>query len=199
MFTDRTMTNPLLDIIFEIISTGEHLKVHELASRISKNNALPELDSDPHKELFKKNFLIMNALYQLQHELQSSGYDVHISNLDIYLQQKVSAQTMYNEQALQKADPLKDYYLDWYNYDTNSDEIEALLNGFWKRYASHVPMCTSERTQLLKKWQLSEHFCATELQKRWRQLAIENHPDKGGSTRAFQQIKSEYEQLKGCL
>ncbi|WP_235423488.1 DNA-J related domain-containing protein [Pseudoalteromonas luteoviolacea] len=200
MFTDRTMTNPLLDVIFEILSTGTHYKVHELAAQITSHKALPNLDSDPHKELFKKNFLIMNALYQLQNELHEYGHHLHVSNMDIYLHQAAVDTPNSNAPQVESSAALRHYYLDWSNYETSEEDIEALLTSFWQKYLLTTPSLGSEaRAQLQKKWQLPTQYSATELQKRWRQLAIENHPDKGGDAAIFKQIKQEYEQLKSTL
>ncbi|AOT09972.1 DNA-J related domain-containing protein [Pseudoalteromonas luteoviolacea] len=200
MFTDRTMTNPLLDAIFEILSTGTHYKVHELAAQLTSQKVFPNLDSDPHKELFKKNFLIMNALYQLQSELHEYGHHLCISNMDIYLKQAAVDTTNSNELHVKSSAALRCYYLDWSNYETTKEEVETLLTSFWQKYQRTTQSLTpEEHTQLQKKWQLPTHYSATELQKRWRQLAIKNHPDKGGNAANFKQIKYEYEQLKNTL
>ncbi|ESP93611.1 MULTISPECIES: DNA-J related domain-containing protein [Pseudoalteromonas] len=200
MFTERTMTNPLLDAIFEIITTGEHLKIHELAAQLKAKKALPILDPDPHKELFKKNFLIMNALYQLQDELHTCGYTLHVSNLDIHIQPTQPIDLIPDIQPAATRDPLKAYYLDWNNYETTKEEVESLLSDFWQKYL-HTParLTDKDRANLQIKWQLPTQYTAAQLQRRWRQLAIANHPDKGGCTAVFQQLKQEYEQLKGTL
>lgn len=62
--------NPLLWPILEVLRkkpTG--WKVHILAAHLSEKELMPVLDSRPDKDLFKRNFLIMNALYQLQETL----------------------------------------------------------------------------------------------------------------------------------
>ncbi|WP_081310658.1 DNA-J related domain-containing protein [Pseudoalteromonas luteoviolacea] len=204
MFTGRTMINPILNIIFDIISASPHLKVHELAEQLKVQKALPELDKDSHKDLFKINFLIMNGLYQLQNELFDSHHLVHISALDIYIERMQPDQDTINadnQNLPSHTDPLKSYYLDWNNYDTSKEEIEALLNGFWQRYLScdKGAGCMQSREALIKKWQLPSAYDLPTLQKKWRRLALSCHPDRGGNNLEFNQIKLEYEQLKMAL
>ncbi|TQF72710.1 DNA-J related domain-containing protein [Pseudoalteromonas luteoviolacea] len=204
MFTGRTMINPILNIIFDVISATPHLKVHELAAHLKAQSALPELDKDPHKDLFKRNFIIMNGLYQLQNELRDSHCDVHISALDIYitdLNTKRESSQLNLRNTLQESDPLKSYYLDWGNYDTSAEEVELLLSQFWQSYLTNSNNLVSQQTQieLIEKWQLPSKYDLYTLQKTWRKLALSCHPDKGGCAADFNQIKREYAQLKALL
>jgi len=201
MFTGRTMINPIINIIFDIISATPHLKVHELAAQLKNQTDFTALDDDPSKDLFKRNFLIMNGLYQLQNELRDTHHDVHISALDIYIVAPPAPSARYKSDSPQIDDPLKAYYLDWHNYDTSTEEIESLLAQFWQRYltGSNAVLTQQDWTALAHKWQLPAHYDLPTLQKTWRKLALSNHPDKGGCAAAFNQIKREYEQLKAML
>ncbi|KZN36091.1 hypothetical protein N480_19060 [Pseudoalteromonas luteoviolacea S2607] len=202
MFTGRTMLNPILNLIFDIISATPHIKVHELAQQLKALNGLPELDEDSHKDLFKRNFLIMNGLYQLQDELCDTHHIVHISALDIYIEH-LEQETVSSDHCNLPShnDPLKSYYLDWNNYDTSKEEIEALLSEFWQNYLSvQTPRPSAQtREALVKKWRLPDEYDLPTLQKKWRRLALSCHPDKGGSDLEFNQIKLEYDQLKTAL
>ncbi|KZW98932.1 hypothetical protein JL49_19680 [Pseudoalteromonas luteoviolacea] len=198
------MLNPILNIIFDIISATPHLKVHELAEQLKTLGALPELDKDSHKDLFKRNFLIMNGLYQLQNELCDTHHLVHISALDIYIEHlNMDQETVSSDHGNLPShnDPLKSYYLDWNNYDTSKKEIEALLSEFWQNYLSVQTTRPSAQTRetLVKKWHLPDKYDLPTLQKKWRRLALSCHPDKGGSGVEFNQIKLEYDQLKMAL
>ena len=75
---------------------------------------------------------ICDGLYQLQAQLAPEQH-LQIASLHIEL---VSKQT---GNALESHDPLRDYYLDWQNFDTTSDEIDALLTDFWQRFSSFSP------------------------------------------------------------
>ncbi|WP_200855969.1 DNA-J related domain-containing protein, partial [Klebsiella pneumoniae] len=35
-------------------------------------------------------------------------------------------------------DPLRDYYTQWMNYESNEGEVKRLLNEFWTRYRHSV-------------------------------------------------------------
>ncbi|MBE0456697.1 DnaJ domain-containing protein [Pseudoalteromonas sp. KG3] len=188
------MLNPLIDEIFELILTQERWMVHTLALKLQQQGSISTLDVQPERDLFKRNFLIMNALYQLQQQLQPAQH-LAIASLQITLTDTAP------HNSVQQLDPLRDYYLDWQNYETTSDEIEELLNDFWQRFASHKkPQQALDRKaydMLLHRWQLAKQCSLKDIQKRWRQLAMQYHPDKEtGDTEKFKELKNEYEQLK---
>ena len=58
------MLNPLIDEIFERLLTKQVWKVHTLALELSEGGIIMTLDEDPYRDLFKRNFLIMNAPFQ---------------------------------------------------------------------------------------------------------------------------------------
>lgn len=188
------MLNPLIDEIFELILTQETWMVHTLALQLQQQGSISTLDVQPERDLFKRNFLIMNALYQLQQQLQPAQH-LAIASLQITLTDTAP------HNSVQQLDPLRDYYLNWQNYETTSDEIEELLNDFWQRFANHKkPQQALDRKaydMLLHRWQLAKQCSLKDIQKRWRQLAMQYHPDKEtGDTEKFKELKNEYEQLK---
>ncbi|MCQ8879594.1 DnaJ domain-containing protein [Pseudoalteromonas shioyasakiensis] len=188
------MLNPLIDVIFELILTKRVWKVHTLALELTNRGIITTLDDDPHRDLFKRNFLIMNALYQLQQQLAADQH-LQIASLHIEL---CNAST--TKQLIQP-DPLRDYYLAWQNYDTSKEQITALLNDFWHAFAtsknSTIVLNQQARSKLLKQWQLTENATLKAIQKRWRQFALQYHPDKSAEDgEVFNRIRQEYEQLK---
>ncbi|MGS0536911.1 DNA-J related domain-containing protein [Pseudoalteromonas sp. SaAl2] len=188
------MLNPLIDVIFELILTKRVWKVHTLALELTNNGTMATLDEDPHRDLFKRNFLIMNALFQLQKQLAPTQY-LQIASLHIELCE------VSQSNPLSQVDPLRDYYLNWQNYDTSITEIEALLDGFWQGFDTKKDnkqqLEPHTRSALLKQWQLAEDATLKMIQKRWRQLAFLYHPDKSAEDEEiFKRIREEYEQLK---
>ncbi|AXV63926.1 molecular chaperone DnaJ [Pseudoalteromonas lipolytica] len=188
------MVNPLIDEIFYLLLRQSTWKVHTLASALGETNYLKQLDEDPQKNLFKRNFLIMNGLYQLQAQLAPTQR-LEIASLHIEL-----IDTCPTDRP-EKDDPLRAYYLDWQNYDTSRDAIDALLDQFWQRFSTHNRFCLTQVSAeqlypIIQHWQLPADYSYRELQKRWRQLALKYHPDRQGSATKFKKIRQEYEQLK---
>ncbi|OHU84575.1 MULTISPECIES: DNA-J related domain-containing protein [Pseudoalteromonas] len=190
------MLNPLVDTIFLIICDKKVHKVHTLAGKLGHRRAFPQLDSEPNKELFKKNFLIMNALYQLQTELLQEGLFLSVSSMHIQLVD-ISKNTPL------PPDPLRDYYLDWENYETTKEEILELLDTFWQSFAApsiptNIP--TTVIQDICKHWQLPYPYQRQQLKRTWRQQAVLQHPDKdAGCEQRFKQLKEEYDLLKAHL
>ncbi|WP_338365178.1 DNA-J related domain-containing protein [uncultured Pseudoalteromonas sp.] len=181
------MLNPLIDEIFELLLTKRVWKVHTLAATLAEQGGLPSLDANPEQNLFKKNFLIMNALFELQTQLLPKH--LIISSLHIELAEPSSN--------VATPSHLKNYYLNWQNYDTSAKEIEDLLDSFWQQFNSLTQQPAENIEPLLKAWQLPANFSMAMLQKRWRQQALKHHPDKQtGSACKFKQIRAQYEQLK---
>ncbi|AZZ96662.1 DNA-J related domain-containing protein [Pseudoalteromonas sp. R3] len=184
------MLNPLLDATFRIITRERATQLHRLASALDKEMGFPRLDDDPDKALFKRNFLLMNALYQLQQEFAERGYYLQVEAMDIRLFEQQARATLQNQ------DPLRNYYLDWRNYDASKDEVTALLTQFWQRYMKMPETGAEQPVELIKKWQLPCPYSKRQLSKRWRTLAFAAHPDQQGEQTLFQQLQEEYELLK---
>ncbi|MBQ4850028.1 DNA-J related domain-containing protein [Pseudoalteromonas sp. MMG012] len=189
------MFNPLLDAIFIELSSGRVFKIHTLAAQLNQLDWFELLDEDPNKALFKKNFLIMNALFQLQDELLATDQSLHIDSMDIYLSAKV-------DNSVTKDNPLKSYYLDWDNYNTSREDIESLLTQFWQRFSQNnhtQPIAEEELQTLCAVWQLPIPFSSQLLTKKWRKLALLYHPDKNpAGSEAFKKWHSEYIKLKSA-
>ena len=188
------MLNPLIDEIFELLINKKVWMVHTLASELKERGLLDTLAADPKRDLFKRNFLIMNALYQLQQQVMPKQ-QLLIKSLHIEL---VSDP---RQNQLHPNDPLRDYYLNWQNFETSTAEINALLDSFWQRFSKpkqhEASLSAQQHQQLIARWQLVQPITLKTLQKRWRQLAVQHHPDKqGGDNEVFKQLKMEYEQLK---
>ena len=188
------MLNPLIDEIFELLLQKKVWMVHTLAAELQQRKMINTLDVAPDRDLFKRNFLIMNALYQLQQQIMPKQ-QLLISGLQIQFI------TTASNTLIKNTDPLRDYYLDWQNFETSSAEIDTLLTQFWQRFTKHSKSAQiidlDTHKQLLIKWQLSQQSTLKEVQKRWRQLALQCHPDKAvGNAEKFKQLKCEYEQLR---
>lgn len=189
--------NPLIQIVFECLLATSSWKIHTLANHLSQNNYLNTLDNDYNIDLFKKNFLIMNALFQLNEDLIGTQYILIIETLEIRL-------TKINEKQISAPNEnLKDYYLDWTNFETNSEAIESLLNSFWQDYSGYYIKNTYSPEKIssaLRYFQLPESATPAQISKRWKMLALKHHPDKpNGDKDVFQQLQIHWQVLKTTL
>lgn len=177
--TDGKFENPLVWPLFEVLQEADQeWKVHTLSSHLIEKGLLAQLDESPDKDLFKRNFLIMNALYQLQAELYPEQWlQVEAMNIQLFS----VAETEGSTHAIDTTHPLREYYLEWTNYQVEEDEVKRLLNEFWSSYRRYLGGCNSvrmDRIQALKLFGLSESATAKDIRKQWRKLAMKHHPDR---------------------
>jgi DnaJ-domain-containing protein 1 len=189
------LENPLIWPILETLQNiSPNWKVHTLAAYLRENGYLPELDPSPEKDLFKRNFLIMNALYQLQEDLHPENY-IQVEAMDIRLFDSAQAKI----QPIAFDDPLRSYYTDWGNYEADEGEVKRLLNDFWRRYKKHIGggRGSCSRIQALRLFGLSEGASQQEIRKRWRRLAFKWHPDRqSGNPEKFRQYCEAWSVLR---
>ncbi len=128
------MENPLLWPILEVLKQQPSgWKVHTLAAHLSELELVPVLDDAPEKDLFKRNFLIMNALYQLQEILYPQKW-LQVEAMDIVLMPMFRNAN----HVIDPDEPLRDYYTNWTHYEASEGEVKRLLNEFWTRYRRFV-------------------------------------------------------------
>ncbi|MCF7483534.1 DnaJ domain-containing protein [Vibrio sp. J1-1] len=190
------MDNPLLWPILELLrKRPSGWKVHTLASQLSEQGYIHQLDPSADKDLFKKNFLIMNALYQLQEHLCPEQW-LCVEAMNITLTGKVDSSFT----AMDHRDPLREYYLDWEHYEASEREVRGLLNEFWLAYKRHIGgNCATEldRAKALYLFELDGSATRTDIRKRWRKLAFRWHPDcKGGDAERFRTLCEAWNVLR---
>jgi len=174
---DNNIENPLIWPILALIEASEESsQIHHLAIELQKNGLLEKLDKDPNKDLFKRNFLLMNALYQLQAILLPDQW-LQVEAMNIQLSEYPPENT---EQALDQTSALRSYYLDWQHFETKPDDIEAMLTGFWQRYHQTISpsINTIDKSNALQIFGLGTQATEQQIRKKWRQLALELHPDR---------------------
>jgi hypothetical protein len=194
--SENSLDNPLIWPLLTLLRASQQSwKVHVLASELEIKGLLPDLDQDANKALFKRNFLLMNALYQLQdmllpdHWLQIQAMDIQLlaqlpSNIAILLKQN---------------DALRNYYLDWSHFDTSAEGIEALLNSFWGRYKHDLGKLEQiiDKTQALQIFALDERASNQDIRRQWRKLALKWHPDRtSGNVVKFRQVCEAWQILR---
>ncbi|WJT09225.1 DNA-J related domain-containing protein [Vibrio harveyi] len=175
--SQQYMENPLLWPILDILrKQPSNWKVHTLAHELSQKGYIQQLDESPDKDLFKRNFLLMNALYQLQETLYPDGW-LQLEAMNIVLMSSIEA----SRHSVDTNDPLREYYLDWKNYEADEGEVRRLLNDFWSRYQRYIGGNVSDdldRSKALHLFELDADATRTEIRRQWRKLALRWHPDR---------------------
>ncbi|MGV2988630.1 DNA-J related domain-containing protein [Vibrio sp. E150_011] len=186
--------NPLIwSVLNRLESRSDSWKIHILASELCNDGVIPILDSQPEKDLFKRNFLLMNALYQLQGLLIPDKW-LNLEAMAIEL--LPFSPSIHN---LSVDDPLREYYLDWSHYDADSSEVKRLLNAFWDRYQEQVGSheVTMSQKAAFEFFELDCLATPKEIRQAWRRLALKWHPDReGGDAEQFTLACEAWSQLK---
>ena len=188
-FEDEIDNPFILPILSFLEQSNKSWKVHHFLVELEKDSFMVRLDEDTQLDLFKRNFLIMNALYQLQETLLPQQW-LQLESMDIRLMQRVKEDHL--KQEIDVLDPLREYYLDWKNYDAKREDVRELLSSFWRRYQSEIGSTTEERMERKKalavlglKETASEH----EIRHQWRKMALKWHPDRSeGDAATFRKM-----------
>jgi len=193
---NNNIENPLIWPLLTLIEAAEgSCQIHNLATKLKQEGLLDDLDPDPNKALFKTNFLLMNALYQLQTMLLPSQWlQVETMNIKLFEQPPENI-----EMALEQSSALSSYYLDWQHFETDSDDIEAMLTDFWNRYHQTINPArhSLDKTNALQIFGLDTQATQQQIRKKWRRLALELHPDRAtGDKGKFRQACEAWQVLK---
>ena len=185
--------NPLLaPILAQLLAADPVYKLHELMQRLANQDCLPDWETTAEIQLFRTNFLLMNGLYQLQQQLLECGTWLHVAPLALHL-----VPICVGNSWLQQVDPLRDYYLDWRNcFVTTQQDIETLLHDFWRRYSAQPALSAQMRRQALATLGLTDTATYPMIRQRWKQLALQHHPDRQGDALQFMAIRLAWEQLR---
>ncbi len=135
--------------------------------------------------LFCSHFRLFNALYRLQAQLwaQRNGSLV-ISPLLVVLHPYNDL--LAEQHQLDEVDALRAYYLDIVHLEqTTADDLDVMLDKFWARLDG-----SARRRQALDLLGLKESADQRAIKQRYRRLAMEHHPDRGGETACLQMINA---------
>jgi len=195
---EENKENPLIWPLLTVLrGTQQSHKVHDLASELQRQGLLPDLDSDANKALFKRNFLLMNALYQLQELLLPDDW-LQVQAMDIQILPQLPSNIPL---ALEQDIALRSYYLDWSYFDTSSDEINAMFTSFWHRYGDYIGksehiFATAEALQV---FELNRNASKQDIRRQWRKLALKWHPDRAsGDAVKFREVCNAWQVLRSC-
>ncbi len=136
--------------------------------------------------LFQLHFLLFHVLYRLSDNLAASRRELVINVLHIAIVQRA-----HNAPGLRETDPLRNYYLDWNQWlETRADDVERLLDQFWKSRPSHVAEAEVHWARQLLGLTATDNAEAIKL--RYRRLMMQHHPDRGGDAQRGSEINSAY-------
>jgi len=139
--------------------------------------------------IFQKNFFVMNALYQIQRDIQSEGFSLAILPLEICL---IPNRAGSKGTLTTRDTDLARYYLDWSNLDNITvEEVDTLFASFWQRYSA-IDKVDAALTTL----DLVRGVDWFEIRQAYQKKIVISHPDKGGCADDFIEIRSAYETLK---
>lgn len=176
----------------------------EQKQRLNEHQLITILQSPPYEyfasdaltdplALFRCHFALFHHLYLLQDyciEQNIGVLSIHATN--IYLKEG-NIDTL----GLSAHDALKAYYLDEANFDkTDKDDVDELINSFWKKMAKGHLFTDHQKHQSLELLELVEPFTLRELKDKYRTKQHIHHPDKGGSAQISQELLHAYQLLK---
>ena len=188
--------NPLIWSVLTVLqASNQSWKIHHLAAELQSQGLLHQLDENPGNDLFKRNFLLMNALFELQEILLPKQW-LQVKAMEIQIFRLVPS----NVNALIMQDSsLRDYYLDWNNYDTSENVVRELLEAFWSNYKSYIGLNINlmNKGNALRVFELDESATARDIRKQWRRLALKWHPDRpDGDAARFREVCEAWQSLK---
>lgn len=133
--------------------------------------------------LFQTHFLLFHHLYRLQERLWTEKK----GRLEIHCLKIILRPWQGGNPALPEADdPLESYYLDLKNLaDTRREDVEALLTAFWNRFVGQEELIDAFQTLGLE---TAADYPT--VKRRYRELAMRHHPDRGGDTDTLQAINA---------
>jgi hypothetical protein len=121
------MINPVLpQVLSELRQHPEGVSEYYLMRTLEQQHAFDDLDADGSLALYRKHFIIMNALYDLQQVLWEEEKRVlEISPLRIELHKSRGEADQVHLNPL-----LSEYYLDWHNFEqTTAEDVQLLMDS----------------------------------------------------------------------
>lgn len=188
--------NPLIWPLLSLLqASNKSWKVHHLASALQEKGLMHDLDPSPEKDLFKRNFLLMNALYELQEILLPNQW-LQVKAMEIQIFRIIPANV--NQQLL-AGNNLREYYLDWGNYDACVNVVRQMLESFWSSYQQYIGLNVKlmHKTSALRVFELDDTATDKEIRKQWRKLALKWHPDRpDGDAARFREVCEAWQTLR---
>lgn len=188
------MGDDLQQLLYTILAQhADGIAEHRLLKQLQaeRGEAFPDTLFRDRLAMFRAHFLLFHALYRLQEQLLADRAGLlEIDPRRIRLAPYVPPSL----DALGEHDPMRDYYLDLSHLsDTTADDVEQMLGAFWVRYYAG-----SRRVEALATLGLGPGADLETAQRRYRTLAMQHHPDRGGDATRFHAIQEAIAILRRC-
>ena len=188
------MKPALAEALFAILRAHpDGLSEHDLIRKLAHDDPAfgPGAYADE-LSLFQCHFILFHHLYRLRDDLWNKRQgDLAIHCLKIVLRPCPDE----TDRLPTIPDPLRAYYLDLTHLEkTGKQEVLELPGTFWLRFARH-----DRRAEALAALGLVDPVDDATIKRRYRELAMEHHPDRGGEMEKLQTINAAMELLEPLL
>ena len=186
------MIDDLILTIEQILADApEALSEYELITllRESHGDIFKAADLQNSFELFQVHFLLFHCLYRIRDSwLSENKACLQIDPMKI----NRLAYSQSNREALTVSDSLRAYYLDLSHLEqTTAEDADNLINDFWLKFVA-----AEDRSGALKTLELEEGVSFDQIKLQYRQLAMQHHPDRGGSAEKLADVNQAMDVLK---
>ncbi|BAN35554.1 DnaJ-class molecular chaperone with C-terminal Zn finger domain [Sulfuricella denitrificans skB26] len=169
------------------------LTEHDLIRKLAHDD--PAFGPDAYTNelsLFQCHFILFHHLYRLRDMLWNERQgDLAIHCLKIVLHPCPDGTDLLPT----TPDPLLAYYLDLTHLEkTGKQEVLEMLDAFWLRFVRN-----DRRAEALAELGLADPVDYPEIKRRYRELAMEHHPDRGGEMEKLQAINAAMGLLEPLL
>ncbi len=181
---------PMTEILHDILlAHPEGIREYTLVKLLQRRGVSPfeHCDLSDELSLFRTHFFLFHQLYLLQGQLRREQRgDVGIHCLEIVLRP-----WRVDSAGVEPLDPMRAYYLDPTHLEqTSREQVIGWIAGFWQR---------------LGRWEQRDSACAIlgvalgadreSIKRRYRELSMAHHPDRGGDAARFRVIAEAAEIL----
>jgi len=183
--------DPRLTLLEALLASRISWREFDLLTELKRRRVPPFEDPDGSTlGLFRRHFLLRHLLYRLRDRLLARG----IGDLDLdAIGVRYRPHPGPGRRAMVAPEPLRAYYLDPDELaSTGAAEVDALLAAFWRRYHAHA-----RKDWALRELALDADAPREAIRKRYRELAMEHHPDRGGDAERFARINAAHAVLVG--
>ena len=199
--------NPVVLVVMTALQKNvDGLSLYDLIKHIDElgYNSFVDAESISNELLlFRKNFIAMNALYQIKSDISQTGHSLYISSLKILFYSDVISKNVLSISDIEESNrvdvSLSEYYLNWDNYDSaNQRTVDQLLNSFWTTYQKYNQLDSNQdkRSCALQILEVESAASWNDIQQAYRQKVALCHPDRGGTSQQFIEIREAFQYLK---